>query len=230
MKSGSDAIAAIAERRSRSLSANVHDEIERMILEGELKPGERLNEQVLAARLGVSRGPVREAARALERSGLVTAIVNQGVYIRQVDVAEAVELYDMRAVVFGFACQRLAARVTEADKRSLRALVEAMETAIDADDPKRYFALNLEFHDRIIQASGHARAAQMYNSLLKESHLLRRRALTSRNAMRESNAEHARMLGAIEAGDAAVARAIAEEHHLGGKRRWLNTLYEEESR
>ena len=66
MKSGADAIAAIAERRSRSLTAIVHDEIERMILDGELKPGERLNEQVLAARLGVSRGPVREAARALD--------------------------------------------------------------------------------------------------------------------------------------------------------------------
>ena len=230
MKSGSDAIAEIAERRSRSLTAIVHDEIERMILDGELKPGERLNEQVLAARLGVSRGPIREAARALERSGLVTAIVNQGVYIRQVDVAEALELYDMRAVVFGFACQRLATCATDADKRDLRALIAGMEAAIDADDAKRYFALNLEFHDRIIAAAGHGRAAQMYNSLLKESHLLRRRALTTEKAMRESNAEHARMLAAIEAGDSAAARAIAEEHHLGGKRRWLSTLYEEEGR
>jgi DNA-binding GntR family transcriptional regulator len=228
MKSGTDAIAAIAERRSRSLTAIVHDEIERMILAGELKPGERLNEQVLAVRLGVSRGPVREAARALERSGLVTAIVNQGVFIRQVDVTEALELYDMRAIVFGFACQRLATCASEADKKDLRALVEAMEAAIDTDDAKRYFSLNLEFHDRIIAAAGHERAAQMYNSLLKESHLLRRRSLITEKAMRESNAEHARMLAAIEAGDPATARATAEEHHLGGKRRWLATLSEEE--
>jgi DNA-binding GntR family transcriptional regulator len=230
MKAGSDALSAIAERRARSLTAIVHDELERMILSGELKPGERLNEQILASKLGVSRGPVREAARALERSGLVTSVVNQGVFIKKVDVSEALELYDMRAVVFGFACQRLAMRATEQDKSTLRGMVGDMEAAIERGDTARYFSLNLAFHDEIIRAAGHARAAQMYGSLLKESHLLRKRSLHSRAAMKESNAEHARMVAAIEAGEPSVARTAAEEHHFGGKRRWLQTLQDEGDR
>ena len=79
-----------------------------MILSGELRAGERMNELALATRLGVSRGPVREAARTLERDGLVTSIVNQGVFVRQISIEEAAELYDLRAVIVGYACGRLA--------------------------------------------------------------------------------------------------------------------------
>ncbi len=106
-----DVMAAIALRRTQSLTAIVHREVERMILSGELKPGERINEQGLALRLGVSRGPVREALRSLERSGLLTSVVNQGVFVREIADQEAAEIYDVRAVVFGFVCERLAGRI-----------------------------------------------------------------------------------------------------------------------
>ena len=79
-----DVMTAIALRRTQSLTAIVHREVERMILSGELKPGQRVNEQALAGRLGVSRGPIREALRALERSGLLTSVVNQGVFVREI--------------------------------------------------------------------------------------------------------------------------------------------------
>ena len=71
MKVDSDAVGAVARRRAGSLTAIVQAEIERMIISGGLETGQRLNEQQLAVQLGVSRGPVREALRALERAGLV---------------------------------------------------------------------------------------------------------------------------------------------------------------
>ena len=86
---------AIADRRVSSLTAIVRAELERLIVSGDLPAGQRLNEQQLAARFGVSRGPVREALRSLEHAGLVTSVVNLGMFVRQVGVAEASEIYDI---------------------------------------------------------------------------------------------------------------------------------------
>ena len=221
---GEDAIAAIAVRRTESLTAIVRRELERLILSGELAAGERINEQALAARLGVSRGPIREAARALERAGLVTAIVNHGVFVREISVEEAKEIYDVRAVVFGFACARLARSANGEQTAALAAFVRRMDEAIERGEPGIYYRLNLDFHDAILAYANHRRAAQVYDSLIKETHLLRQRALDRIEAMRESNAEHADLVAAIGAGDEGRARALAEQHALGGKRRWLQAI------
>lgn len=195
-----------------------------MILSGEIKAGERLNEQVLATRLGVSRGPVREATRALERAGLVTVMVNQGVFVRQIGFDEAIEIYDVRAVVFGFACQRLAGRLSDAQAAELSELIAGMDDASGRGDSKTYYELNLRFHDAIMTFAGHGRAKQVYESLINETHLFRQRSLGSRDSMQESNSEHVAMLKAMVEGDGARARKIGEEHALAGKRRWLETL------
>jgi DNA-binding GntR family transcriptional regulator len=229
MTNGSDAIAAIALRRTQSLAAIVHKELERMILSGELKAGERLNEQLLASRLGVSRGPVREASRALERAGLVTSIVNHGVFVRRIGVEEAVELYDMRAVLFGFACGRLTRCASAGQRAELAELVAEIDRAIERADSRAYYELNLRFHDAVMDFAGHRRAKQIYESLVKEAHLFRQRALDSIPSMRESNREHVAILEAVAAGDGERARRLGEQHVQGGKRRWLQTMQDEEA-
>jgi DNA-binding GntR family transcriptional regulator len=218
------ALAAIELRRTQSLTAIVSKELERMILSGEIKAGERLNEQVLATRLGVSRGPVREATRALERAGLVTVMVNQGVFVRQIGFEEAIEIYDVRAVVFGFACQRLAGRLSDGQAAELSELIAGMDDAIGHGDSKTYYELNLRFHDAIMTFAAHGRAKQVYESLINETHLFRQRSLGTRDSMQESNGEHVAMLKALIEGDGERARKIGEEHSLAGKRRWLETL------
>ena len=218
-----DVMTAIALRRTQSLTAIVHREVERMILSGELKPGQRVNEQALAGRLGVSRGPIREALRALERSGLLTSIVNQGVFVREIADEEAAEIYDVRAVVFGFVCERLAGRITAERTAALERLVAAMDEAIESNDSPGYYKLNLQFHDAILDFAEHGRAKQTYESLIKETHLLRQSSLTSPARMRESNDEHAAIVKAIAAGDGMTARRLAEQHAHHGKRRWLET-------
>jgi DNA-binding GntR family transcriptional regulator len=218
------AVAAIELRRTQSLTAIVSKELERMILNGELKAGERLNEQALATRLGVSRGPVREATRALERAGLVTVVVNQGVFVRQIGFEEAVEIYDVRAVVFGFACQRLAGRLSTAQAAELADLIAKMDEAMGRGDSTTYYALNLRFHDSIMSFAGHRRAKQVYESLINETHLFRQQALGVRESMKESNDEHVAILKAMTDGDAERARRLGEDHSLAGKRRWLESL------
>ncbi|MBM9595908.1 GntR family transcriptional regulator [Roseitranquillus sediminis] len=215
---------AISQRRSQSLTALVRDELERLILSGELRGGERLNEAALASRLGVSRGPVREAVRLLERDGLATSVINQGAFVRQVSIEEASELYDLRAVVVGYACGRLAERITHEEEHELEVLVDAMDEAAENEAPEDYYSLNLTFHDRIMEVSACPRSTLLYRSIVKEAHLFRRRALTSADAMRESNAEHRRIVASLKRRDAEAAREAAERHHISGKRRWLRTM------
>ena len=89
----------IALLQSSSLTGLVQAELERLILSGELVPGERLPEVALAARLGVSRGPLREAFRMLEEAGLVRTEKNRGVQVRDVPLDEAIEIFDLRAAM-----------------------------------------------------------------------------------------------------------------------------------
>jgi DNA-binding GntR family transcriptional regulator len=213
---------AVAQRRSHSLTDLVRKELERIILSGELKAGERLNEQALATRLGVSRGPVREAARALERAGLVTTVINHGFFVRELSKEETEEIYDMRSLLFGFACARLATTLTQSQAQELEALARAMETAAEEADGQLYYTLNLQFHSTIFAASGHQRVAQSYTSLLNELHLARRRTLVSAQRMKQSSKEHRQLLAALKKGDALKARELAEKHIQGGKQRWAS--------
>ena len=94
--------------QSNSLPMLVAREVERMILAGELSVGERVNESQLAARFRVSRGPVREALRGLEESGLLRLEKNRGVFVREISLAEADEIYDLREALDELVGERLA--------------------------------------------------------------------------------------------------------------------------
>lgn len=210
--------------RQRSLVGEVRDELERMILEGELPTGERLNENSLASQLGVSRGPVREAARSLERAGLVKTVANQGVYVRKLSFDEVLELYDLRAMIAGYLCARVATSGDTAVFAALRDAVAQMQEAAAGEDEAAYFEHNLKFHDDIAAASGAVRAADLYGSLGKEVRLMRLRVLTGAAALAVSNAEHRRMVEAMENGDVDAARTEGAQHHINGKKRLLKSL------
>jgi len=213
------------DRLARALAPQLTTRLEAMILDGTLPPGERLHEQALADRLGTSRGPLREALRALEREGLVvSAGAHRGMAVRQLEAREEAELYDARALLQGFCCALLAERATEDGIAALQTRVEAMDAAIQAGDADGYYRQNLDFHEAMLDLAGHARTAALYRSLVKESLLTRRRTLASPANMRDSNAEHRAMVQAIREHDAETARRLGEEHVKGGKRRWLGGL------
>lgn len=206
-----------------SLAAQACSAIERLILAGQLAPGERLSEVALAARLKISRGPLREALRLLERDGLVVAGARYGgTFVRRLDAGEVAELYDTRALLQGFCCARLAGRASAADIALLRRQIAAMAETID--DAEAFYRLNVGFHRALFDAAGHRRTAAIYRGLEKESHLGRRQTMRHGDNRRASNDEHRAIVDAIAAGDAAAAREAGEAHVLAGKRRWLAGL------
>lgn len=206
---------------AEGLPRGIAEQIKQLIYAGEFKAGDRLNEAALAVRMGTSRGPIREAIRILTGTGLVTPVVNRGVFVRQVSVREMLEIYDLRALVFGFAAARAAENVTDAHRERLEALLQQMEAAAQAGDSGRYYELNLAFHEQVLLLAGHQRAHQLYDSYVKELHLYRRQNFDTPGNMRRSNLEHRRLCEAIARGNAAKARQYAQEHIEAGRRRLL---------
>lgn len=202
----------------------VRQAVEAMILDGEIGPGERLNEIALARRLGVSRGPVREAARVLERSGLVTVIMNRGAFVRELAVEEAIDAYEVATLLFAQAARRLAPAATAAQALELLGLVEAMDRAIAATDREAFFERNSRLHRRVVEMAPNREIERAYLDYTKKLRLFRRRSFEPADNMAESNAEHRRLVDAILAGDGEAARARAEEHGRSGRRRFLAAI------
>lgn len=211
-------------RPSRLPPSHIVEELRRLIESGKAKPGERLNEATLAASMGTSRGPIREAIRVLSGMGLVTAVPNRGVFVRQVSVPEMLDIYEMRALIFGYAVERAAEHLTPARSRILAALIGQMEAAAQGGKGSRYYELNLRFHETVLEFAGNRRAARIYGECVNELHLFRRPAFNFAAKMRRSNAEHRAILAAMEAGQGVKARAIAEEHVRSSRQRLLESL------
>lgn len=201
-------------RRTESLTSLIRRELERMIEVGELKAGDRLNENALAAKLGVSRGPVREACRGLEQSGLVHVIVNRGVFVREISNKEAAELYDIRAALYALAGRLLAPKITTMQVAELRRLVDEMEDAADKGELNVFYPLNVRFHEDIVQFSGNGRLLALCASVHREMHLFRRRTLDMPGRMKISNAEHRQIVEALAAKDGDAVAKLIEDHVL----------------
>jgi phosphonate utilization transcriptional regulator len=211
----------IALLRANSLATAAQQEIERMILDGELGPGAKLTEAWLSERLGVSRGPIREAFRMLEEAGLVRQEKNRGVFVRDIPHEEAAEIYDLRAAMDELVGRRVAVNITPAQMKTLRGIVDRMEQAVKVDDRDAYHLLNLQFHDRLVEFAGNRKMAAIYGKLVKELALYRRRNLADGAVLPHSAAEHRAILKAIASGDAEQAGKAMYDHVIESKERAL---------
>ena len=211
--------AAIALVQSSSLPMLVQQELERIILAGELPAGSKLNEAAVAARLGVSRGPVREAFRALEESGLVRLEKNRGVFIRQIPVEEADEIYELRAVLDEFVGRRLAQTATPDNVRELSTRVDRMEKAAAKGDVETYLAANVDFHDRMVELAGNGKLLVMYRRLVNELHLYRHATLAQGGALPISTREHREIVDRIASGLPTAAGRALHDHVMASQER-----------
>jgi DNA-binding GntR family transcriptional regulator len=206
----------------RSLAMALRTEIEKMILQGGMPMGERLNENYFAEKFQVSRGPVREAFRGLVEAGLVEFIPNRGVFVRQVSLEQAVAAYEVRAALFSMAGRLAATRRRKEEIVRFRGLVHDMDEAIERRDSDLYYRLNLDLHSAIMEAAGNERLAATYFGLIKELHLFRAKNLGLGDHVdnaRLSNIEHAAMVEAIASGDEARSYEAHYAHVMNARGR-----------
>jgi DNA-binding GntR family transcriptional regulator len=205
-------------RNRDSLPARVQRAVAEWIFNGELTAGQKLTEQEVAERLGVSRGPVRDAFHALEDFGLLRTEKNRGAFVRKIDLEEALEIHDVYSALEELAARSAAGRLSASQLDQLRSLVESMDAAAESDDLDKYYPLNLRFHQCLVDASGNKRLIGIYRRLLNELHLFRRFGLMQRGEMQRSNREHHQILDKIAAGDSEGA-AEAMRNHTSERRR-----------
>lgn len=212
---------ALALLRSSSLASAAQQEIERAILRGELAPGAKLNEAALAERLGVSRGPVREAFRMLEQAGLLRQEKNRGAFVRHIALDEAMEIYELRAMMEEAVGRKLARDITPDQLKAARTLVTAMERAVKANDTDAYHLLNLEFHDTLVAFAANRKLIAMYRLLINQLWLFRRLNLVDARVLPISASEHGGIVKAIESGDPERAARTMREHVEQSRERTL---------
>lgn len=214
--------------RRETLAGEVRSELEQMIINGDLKAGEKMNELSLSDKMGVSRGTVREAIRSLADSGLIDLIANRGAYVHETTLTEVRNLYELRSAVFAMACGAAARRVANGSERGLQRLLKSnldqMRSVIASEDNAKYYALNIAFHDMLLAAADNPKAKTIYDNLVKEMHLFRRRGLSLASNVARSLEEHEAISAAVIAGDEEKARSAAHIHIASGLARYMNIL------
>lgn len=209
--------------QEHSLTSALKVELERMIFDGSIAAGERLNESTLAAHFGTSRGPLREALQALGEQGLVSFTRNRGAFVRRLTTSEAEELYDLRAALDDEVGRKLASTLRDDENGTLETLLRTMDKEAKAGDIHRYYPNNLRFHDLLVTYAGNSRLAEIYRRITRELHIFRLQGLYAGGAV-PSNVEHWEILKAIQSGSAELAAAAMRAHIEAARARMLKAV------
>jgi DNA-binding GntR family transcriptional regulator len=197
--------------RGATLAESVYQTLRGAIRDGHLGEAEPLREGRLAARLAVSRTPVREALQRLTREGLIGQANGKGVAVPALDPRDLDEIYEIRLALEPAAARLAARTASDADLHAMRAVLSLAEAALD-DDPHRLAALSARFGDLVGEASRNRRLAALIRQ--HRDVIIRSEGTTLGHPGRAEKAlaEHRALLAALEARDPDVAARAAREH------------------
>lgn len=200
---------------SRTLADQVFTRLQDDIVLGVLKPGTKLGEAELAARYGVSRGPLREAIRRLESRKLLERIPHVGTRVASLELADLIEIYRVREALEGMAARLAAEQMTAAEVAGLWELLALHEQQQDLQDDVAYFqhAGDLDFHYRIIQGSHNRTLIDLLiGEIYHRVRMYRYQFSMTANRPRKALTEHRRIAEAIEARDGEMAELLMRRH------------------
>ena len=195
-----------------SATRRAEDRLRDEIVNGRLQPNERLIESDLARFLGVSRTVVRAALVRLEHEGLVEHERHRGARVRLVELSEAVEIQEARAVLEGLAARLAAHRATDEDVASLQAILAEMQRLRQADDLLGVSNENSKFHRRLLEIGGHATASRLIATLNSQIVRFQYRTILLPGRSERSAAEHGAIVDAVATGDADAAEDAMRTH------------------
>jgi DNA-binding GntR family transcriptional regulator len=210
----------------------VLERLRALILTGEYGPEERLIEEQLAERLGVSRTPVRQALTMLEAEGLVEITPNRGATVCSFSIEDVWDIYDLRAVLEGHAARRAAGRIERRELERLRELSREMEGLPGQFDDheeeiRALVALNQGFHGTIVEASRNRRLERLINRTVEIPLMFKAFYWYTSHERTISNHYHRQILEARENGDADRAEIIMREHVYEGRDFVIRALKED---
>lgn len=205
MQSSEDAPATFRPLREIVQAQLLHD-----IVRGKLPPGDRLNETRLAQAYGVSRGPVREALRALEGQGLVRFVANKGAVLTRLGPTDVQDIYAIRIELEGLAARHGASRISDQGITRMRRLVDRMDASTDTS--ARWLTLNNKLHMTLYQASGNARLCALIADQMTTLQPYTAFYLDIPGRLMDTHSDHRLLLDAVARRDAERSELVTEEH------------------
>ncbi|MCW5575506.1 MAG: GntR family transcriptional regulator [Burkholderiales bacterium] len=203
-------VTSLAERRL--LHETVVDQLRDLIVQGELAPETKLNERVLAERLGTSRTPLREAIKFLASEGLVELLPNRGAVVAPLKPEKMQEVFVVLGALEALAGDLACRNAADADIADIRALHYHMLAHHARGELAQYFRYNQQIHQRIIDCAGNATLAQAWRAM--NAHVKRARYLANLSGERWDKAvkEHEEMIEALTRRDGAKLQALLRDH------------------
>jgi len=199
------------QRRSGSLVQKIRLHLEDQIISGKLKPRQRLVEEDIAGEMGVSRSPVREALRTLERDGLITLTPGRGAQVADLTPAEVDEVYSIRSrlggLLFALAAQTLSDRELDRIEHVLR----EMKRVVSEGDIHRYFLLDLEFDEIVMAACPNKKLLDVWRNLGRSILRFRYFSFFPPGRLQASLDYHRRLVAALRGHDAEGADRLVQE-------------------
>lgn len=198
---------------SLTIPETIFNALSSEIISGEIKPGQKLDEQEIANKFGVSRTPIREAFRLLHTSGLVESKARKGVTVIELDIEQLCDMYEALQE-FEALCARLSAeRMTIVERKQVSRMHEQSRAAVDAEDVEEFARLNNLIHQAIHQGSRNKTLQETISNLRNRLSLYRQPWLfEKRNRLEASYSEHQELVDAIEAGDKERACKAMSNH------------------
>lgn len=196
------------------------ERLRRLILEGSVEPGERLQESELALRFGVSRTPVREALRTLSSEGLVEVLPNRGASVARWSREDLDEIYDLRSMLESYAAGRAAERMSLDAVDVLEHLCDDMERCAAAATTEALLQLtqlNSEFHRAIVRASASTRVDQLLSTVVQVPLIVRTFARYSAEALARSMSHHREIAAAIRSREPEWAATVMRSHIIAAR-------------
>lgn len=193
----------------RDLKSKVYKIIKEGIINRKFLPGTQLKESDLVQKLGVSRTPIREALNQLSKEGIIEIFPRKGAFVKNCTKEEVLEILILREVLEGVAARLATLQMSDGRVKRLETLFkEYRKGSID------YAQADEQFHSEIIQASGSTRLVGLVNNLTDSLQMLDMRAVSFRypERIKESLAEHLKIIDAFRARDAVMAENLTREH------------------
>ena len=201
-------------KKPQSLVTFITDDLEEKILNGTLKPGQRLLEAELCSTYDISQTPLREALRILESQGYVTHEPRKGVFVTKITIDDIEEIYRLRANLESLATYLAIKNNNPEVLAKLKKMHQQMIKAATQKDVKAYVALNLKFHEIIITASQSKRLIQMLQTFIKQTERFRLNILMNPEMFKSSIDAHENVIRLFESGDAEKAEKMRKKSIL----------------
>lgn len=207
--------------RRQAYGEQITQRLRDAIVRGERPVGQRLVEGQLATEFDVSRGPIRDALRQLERESLVESRGSAGSYVVGIAAGDIDELYSLRGAVEGLAADLAMERDDPDGWVQMAGIVDELEQCADSDDAKAFAEADIRFHSLIYSLSGHRRLADIWQQYAPMLTTLLRTTVLIDADLHESAAKHRRLLELLRSGDHSKVAEELKAHLENSHRRML---------